>query len=79
MCRPVDAMYSICTKQVDHILMADLFKAATIDNIRAYGKRVYYLCCHDMEISYIIYHGSLYRDMNVYHDIDKSDEIITIM
>ena len=32
-----------------------------------------------MEIFYIIYHGSLYHDMNVYHDIDKSDEIITIM
>ena len=32
-----------------------------------------------MDISYIIYHRSLYRDMNVYHDIDKSDEIITIM
>ena len=26
MCRPVDAMYSICTKQVDHILMADLLQ-----------------------------------------------------
>ena len=32
-----------------------------------------------MEISYIICHGSLYHDMNVYHDIDKSDKIITIM
>ena len=30
-----------------------------------------------METSYITYHGSLYHDMNVYHDIDKSDEIIT--
>ena len=26
MCRPFDAMYSICTKQVDHILMADLLQ-----------------------------------------------------
>ena len=26
----------------------------------------------------ISYHGSLNHDMNLYHDIDKSDEIITI-
>ena len=32
-----------------------------------------------MEISYIIYHGSLYCDMNVYHDIDKSDKIIDFL
>ena len=33
-----------------------------------------------MEISYIyIYHGSLYLDMNEYHDIDKSGEIVTKM
>ena len=30
-----------------------------------------------MEISYIVYHESLYHDMNVYHDTDKNDEIIT--
>ena len=34
---------------------------------------------HNIEISYIIYHGSLYHDMSVYHDIDKSDEITVIM
>ena len=27
MCRPVDAMYSICTKQVDHILMTLVWQA----------------------------------------------------
>ena len=32
-----------------------------------------------MEFFYTIYHRSLYHDMNVYHDINKSDEIITIM
>ena len=32
-----------------------------------------------MEISYIMYHESLYHNKNIYHDIDKSDEIITIM
>ena len=32
-----------------------------------------------MEFFYIIYHGSLYHDMNVYHDIDKSDEIIDFL
>ena len=26
-----------------------------------------------------LYHGSLYHDMNVCHDIDKSDEITVIM
>ena len=31
-----------------------------------------------MEFFYIIYHGSLYHDMNIDHDIDKSDEVITI-
>ena len=30
-----------------------------------------------MKISYIMYHESLYHDMYVYHNMDKSDEILT--
>ena len=40
-----------------------------------------HLLLHDRAgtLASIIYYGSLYHDINVYQDLDKSDEIITIM